>query len=96
MKRGVEELVEVLEEIKENALSNPCMMSDSVFSTIAKSLRALYNAKVPKKYSREQAAIKLGVSTRQLSRIADKRGIKPHRDGFKNVYYTEDDINEMK
>ena len=85
MKSGVEELVEVLEEIKENALSNPCMMSDSVFSTIAKSLRALYNAKVPKKYSREQASIKLGVSTRQLSRRAGKRGIKAHRDGFKNV-----------
>lgn len=96
MKSGVEELVEVLEEIKENALSNPCMMSDSVFSTIAKSLRALYNAKVPKKYSREQAAKELGVSTRQLSRISYKRGITPHRDGFKNVYYTQEDIDAMK
>ena len=96
MKNGVEELVEVLEEIKENALSNPCMMSDSVFSTIAKSLRALYNAKVPKKYSREQAAKELGVSTRQLSRISYKRGITPHRDGFKNVCYSQEDIDAMK
>lgn len=96
MKSGVEELVEVLEEIKAHAMSNPCRMSDAVFSTLAKSLKALYNAKVPKKYSREQAAKALGVSTRQLSRIADKRGITPHRDGFKNVYYTEEDIDAMK
>lgn len=42
------------------------------------------------------AARELGVSVRQLSRIVAKSGITPHRDGFKNVYYTDEDISRLK
>ena len=42
------------------------------------------------------AAMELGVSVRQLSSIVAKSGITPHRDGFKNVYYTDEDIARLK
>lgn len=42
------------------------------------------------------AAREINVSVRQLSRIVAKSGIKPHRDGFKNIYYTEEDIVRLK
>lgn len=96
MKRGVDELVEVLEEIKENATSNQCGMSDAVMRGLASALRSLYRAKVPKKYSREKASIELGVSTRQLKRLANASGVESRRDGFKNIYYTEEDIQKIR
>lgn len=96
MKRGVDELVEVLEEIKENATSNQCGMKDITMFTLAHALRSLYYAKVPKRYSREKASIELGVSTRQLKRLADSAGVKPKRDGYKNIYYTEEDLDKIR
>ena len=38
----------------------------------------------------------LGVSGRQLARVLSESGITRHRDGFKNVYYTEEDIARLK
>ena len=63
---------------------------------MADRIQHLRRSKVPKRYSREMAARELGVSVRQLSRIVAKSGITPHRDGFKNVYYTDEDIARLK
>lgn len=95
MSRGVDELVSVLDEIKKNAIENKSSIDDDTFGAIAMALKTIYKFKVPRCFSREQAAHMLGVSVRQLSRIVKKRGIKPHRDGFKNVYFTESDIAKM-
>lgn len=96
MASGVEEMMAVLDEIKSEVMANPCNMGDIAMRAMASALRTLYRSKVPKRYSREMAARELGVSVRQLSRIVVKNGIKPHRDGFKNVYYTEEDIARLK
>lgn len=96
MASGVEEMMAVLEEIKSEVTANPCNMGDVAMRAMASALRTLYRSKVPKRYSRESAARELGVSVRQLSRIVAKNGIAPHRDGFKNVYYTEEDITMLK
>lgn len=96
MPSGVEEMMAVLEEIKSEVTANPCNMGDVAMRAMASALRTLYRSKVPKRYSREMAARELGVSVRQLSRIVAKSGIASHRDGFKNVYYTEEDIAMLK
>lgn len=96
MKKGVDELVDVLNEIKDNATSNPCGMSDAVMSSLAHALRSLYKTKVPKKLSIEKASCEVGVSPRQLKRLANASGITPRRDGFRNVYYTEEDIEAIR
>lgn len=96
MASGVEEMMAVLDEIKSEVMANPCNMGDMAMRAMASALRTLYRSKVPKRYSREMAARELGVSVRQLSRIVGKSGITPHRDGFKNVYYTEEDIARLK
>lgn len=93
MASGVEEMMAVLDEIKSEVTANPCNMA---MRAMASALRTLYRSKVPKRYSREMAARELGVSVRQLSRIVAKSGITAHRDGFKNVYYTDEDINALK
>ena len=96
MASGVDEMMAVLEEIKSEVMANPCNMGDVAMRAMASALRTLYRSKVPKRYSREMAARELGVSVRQLSRIVDKSGVAPHRDGFKNIYYTEEDIVRLK
>ena len=96
MGRGVEEMIAVLDEIKSEVTANHCNMGDMAMRAMASALRTLYRSKVPKRYSREMAARELGVSVRQLSRIVCTSGITPHRDGFKNVYYNEEDINALK
>lgn len=96
MASGVEEMMAVLDEIKSEVTANPCNMGDVAMRAMASALRTLYRSKVPKRYSREMAARELGVSVRQLSRIVAKSGIKPHRDGYKNIYYTEEDITMLK
>lgn len=96
MGSGVEEMMAVLDEIKSEVTANPCNMGDVAMRAMASALRTLYRSKVPKRYSREMAARELGVSVRQLSRIVAKSGITAHRDGFKNVYYTDEDINALK
>jgi hypothetical protein len=96
MGSGAEEMMAVLEEIKGEVMANPCNMGDVAMRAMASALRTLYRSKVPKRYSREMAARELNVSVRQLSRIVAKSGIKPHRDGFKNIYYTEEDIVRLK
>lgn len=96
MGSGAEEMMAVLEEIKSEVMANPCNMGDVAMRAMASALRTLYRSKVPKRYSREMAARELNVSVRQLSRIVAKSGIKPHRDGFKNIYYTEEDIVRLK
>lgn len=96
MGSGAEEMMAVLEEIKSEVMANPCNMGDIAMRAMASALRTLYRSKVPKRYSREMAAREINVSVRQLSRIVAKSGIKPHRDGFKNIYYTEEDIVRLK
>lgn len=96
MASGVEEMMAVLEEIKSEVMANPCNMGDVAMRAMASALRTLYRSKIPKRYSRESAARELGVSVRQLSRIVAKSGITPHRDGYKNIYYTDEDINALK
>lgn len=96
MGSGAEGMMAVLEEIKSEVMANPCNMGDVAMRAMASALRTLYRSKVPKRYSREMAARELNVSVRQLSRIVAKSGIKPHRDGFKNIYYTEEDIVRLK
>lgn len=96
MASGAEEMMAVLDEIKSEVTANPCNMGDVAMRAMASALRTLYRSKVPKRYSREMAARELGVSVRQLSRIVAKSGITAHRDGFKNVYYTDEDINALK
>lgn len=89
-------MMAVLEEIKSEVMANPCNMGDVAMRAMASALRTLYRSKIPKRYSRESAARELGVSVRQLSRIVAKSGITPHRDGYKNIYYTDEDINALK
>ena len=96
MGSGAEEMMAVLDEIKSEVMANPCNMGDVAMRAMASALRTLYRSKVPKRYSRESAARELGVSVRQLSRIVAKSGVAPHRDGFRNVYYTDEDINALK
>lgn len=96
MGSGAEEMMAVLEEINGEVMANPCNMGDIAMRAMASALRTLYRSKVPKRYSREMAAREINVSVRQLSRIVAKSGIKPHRDGFKNIYYTEEDIVRLK
>lgn len=96
MGSGAEEMMAVLDEIKSEVMANPCNMGDVAMRAMASALRTLYRSKVPKRYSRESAARELCVSVRQLSRIVAKSGITSHRDGFKSVYYTEEDINALK
>ena len=96
MASGVEGMMDVLEEIKSEVTANHCNMGDVAMRAMASALRTLYRSKVPRRYSREMAARELGVSVRQLSRIVAKIGITPHRDGFKSVYYTDEDIARLK
>ena len=96
MASGVDEMMAVLDEIKSEVTDNPCNMGDMAMRAMASALRTLYRSKMPKRYSREMASRELGVSVRQLSRIVSRSGITPHRDGFKNVYYTEEDIARLK
>lgn len=96
MNKGASELVLLLGEIKQQVERNPCGMGDNALSALANALRVVYRSKFPKKYSRDQAAKALGVSTRTLSRLVKDTGIKPYRDGFKNVYFLDDDINSLR
>ena len=96
MASGVDEMMAVLDEIKSEVTANPCNMGDMAMRAMASALRTLYRSKVPKRYSRESAAMELGVSVRHLSRIVAKSGIKPHREGFKNIYYNDEDIARLK
>ena len=96
MASGMDEMMDVLDEIKSEVEANTCNVGDVAMRAMASALRTLYRSKVPKRYSREMAARELGVSVRQLSRIVAKSGITPHRDGFKNVYYTDEDIARLK
>ena len=96
MASGVDEMMAVLDEIKSEVMANHCNMGDVAMRAMASALRTLYRSKVPKRYSREMTARELGVSVLQLSRIVAKSGIKPHRDGFKNIYYNEEDIARLK
>lgn len=96
MRSGADEMLAVLDEIRAEVTSNPCRMGDMAMRATAKAMRTLFRSKVPKRYSRDAAASELGVSVRQLSRLVAKAGIKPRRDGFKNVYYLEEDIEELR
>lgn len=92
MKSGAEEMIEVLNEMRTEVEANKCKLGDAGMRAMAMALRTLYRSKMPKKYSREAAANAIGVSTRHFARLASDAGVKPHRDGFKNIYYTEEDI----
>lgn len=96
MRSGAEEIHDVLDEIRREVDENPCGMGDVAMRAMATALRTLFRSKVPKRYSREQAARALGISTRQLSRIVSKKEIVARRDGFRNVYFTEEDIQHMR
>lgn len=96
MRSGADEMLAVLDEIRAEVTSNPCRMGDMAMRATAKALRTLFRSKVPRRYSRDQAAKALGVSVRTLSRLVNDTGIKPHRDGFKNVYFTDDDISAFR
>lgn len=96
MRSGADEMLAVLEEIRQEVTSNKCGMGDLAMRATAHALRTLFRSKVPKRYSRESAARELGVSVRQLSRLVAKAGVTPRRDGFKNVYYLEEDIDALR
>lgn len=96
MKSGAQEMIDVLDEIRHEVNDNPCGMGDVAMRAMAVALRTLYRSKVPRRYSREQAARTLGISTRQLSRVVSKMEITTRRDGFRNVYFTEEDIQRMR
>ena len=95
MQNGIEELHSVLAEISAAAEENKCGMSSEAFSALATALRALYRSKVPKTYSREEAARQLGISVRQLQRDARAAGVEFHRNGHRDVWLTEADIKKI-
>lgn len=96
MRSGADEIFEVLDEIRREVGENPCGMGDAAMRAMAAALRTLYRSKVPRRYSREQAARALGVSVRQLTRVVERSGVAPRRDGFRSVYFTEEDIERMR
>lgn len=93
---GKEELAAVLAEMNEAVDGNPCAMSDKTMRGVADALRRLWRTKVPKTYTREQAALALGISTRQLQRDMASAGIRPHRKGSAVVWLTEDDVERLR
>lgn len=96
MKSGVREMLDVLDEMRYEVEKNRCGMSDMALRALAKAVRTLYRSKVPKRFSRDGMAKELGVSTRTLNRMAKAKGIAPRRDGFKNIYYLEEDLLKFK
>lgn len=96
MQKGIEDLRSVLAEISAAAEENKCGMSSEAFSALATALRALYRSKVPKTFSREEAARQLGISVRQLQRDAQAAGVEFRRSGHREVWLTEADIDKIK
>lgn len=96
MNTGVQEMIAVLSEMRQEVERNECHLGDQAMRALAVALRTLYHSKMPRRLSREAASTALGVSPRHFSRLATEAGVKPHRDGFKCIYYTEDDIEAIR
>lgn len=94
--RGADKILQVLDAIRADVVRNECRASDALLAELASALETMRRLKMPRHHSREDLARSLGVSVRTAERYAHRAGVASRRDGFKNVYYTDEDIEQIR